>query len=154
MKDKSANRNNRNMIFGLMIVLVIIVGMATLYFMNQDSGPQVSDENGPDIEVTTSPTDSIAGGKEFDKATGFIVDTGMTETIQNCIPCHSAKMVIQNRMTRDGWLASIRWMQETQNLWPLGDNEPIILDYLAKNYAPTNKGRREPLTNIEWYKLK
>lgn len=142
------------MIFGLMTVLVIIIGMATLYFMDQDSGPQVTDEKSVDTEVQTSPADSLVAGKVIDEATGFIVDSGMTQTIQNCTPCHSAKMVIQNRMTRDGWLASIRWMQETQNLWPLGDNEPIILDYLAKNYAPTNKGRREPLTNIEWYKLK
>ncbi|MCG2461996.1 monoheme cytochrome C [Flavobacteriaceae bacterium F89] len=154
MKDQSANRNKRIMIFGLMIVLIIMIGMATLYFMDQDSGPHVSDDDLPAIEAQTSPTDSDAKGREIDKTTGFIVDTGMSETIQNCTPCHSAKMVTQNRMTRDGWLASIRWMQETQNLWPLGDNEPIILDYLAKNYAPANKGRREPLTNIEWYKLK
>jgi len=139
------------MIFGLMIVLVIIIGMAILYFINQDSAIQVPEEKPLEIEV---PADSITVEKQLDGATGFIIDKGMAETIQNCTPCHSAKMVTQNRMTREGWLASIRWMQETQNLWPLGDNEPIILDYLAKNYAPTNKGRREPLTNIEWYKLK
>ena len=139
------------MIFGLMIVLVIIIGMAILYFINQDSAIQVPEEKPLEIEV---PADSITVEKQLDGATGFIIDKGMAETIQNCTPCHSAKMVTQNRMTREGWLASIRWMQETQNLWPLGENEPIILDYLAKNYAPTNKGRREPLTNIEWYKLK
>jgi hypothetical protein len=139
------------MIFGLMIILVIIIGMAILYFINQNSAIQVPEEKPLEIEV---PADSITVEKQLDGATGFIIDKGMAETIQNCTPCHSAKMVTQNRMTREGWLASIRWMQETQNLWPLGDNEPIILDYLAKNYAPTNKGRREPLTNIEWYKLK
>ena len=151
MKDRTASKNKRNMIFGLMIVLVIIIGMAILYFINQDSAIQVPEEKPLEIEV---PADSITVEKQLDGATGFIIDKGMAETIQNCTPCHSAKMVTQNRMTREGWLASIRWMQETQNLWPLGDNEPIILDYLAKNYAPTNKGRREPLTNIEWYKLK
>lgn len=137
-----------------MIVLVIIIGMGTLYFVNRDSVSKVSDENPSGVVTQTAPADSIAVKKQHDEATGFIVDKGMAETIQNCTPCHSAKMVTQNRMTREGWLASIRWMQETQNLWPLGDNEPIILDYLAKNYAPTNKGRRENLTNIEWYDLK
>ena len=152
MKDRAANRNKGNMLFGLMIVLIIIIGMGTLYFIDRDSPPKVSDENPSGIQA--GPADSIAVKKQFDEATGFIVDKGITETIQNCTPCHSAKMVTQNRMTRDGWEASIRWMQKTQNLWPLGDNEPIILDYLAKNYAPTNKGRRENLTNIEWYDLK
>ena len=59
----------------------------------------------------------------------------------------------QNRATRDGWKDIIVWMQETQKLWDLGDNEPLILDYLGKNYAPNKKGRRQNLKNIEWYEL-
>ncbi len=47
----------------------------------------------------------------------------------------------------------IHWMQETQNLWDLGDNEALIVAYLAKNYPPGKKGRRARLTNIEWYDL-
>ena len=73
--------------------------------------------------------------------------------IANCTPCHSSKLVIQNRATRDGWESMIQWMQETQNLWDLGTNQEIILDYLARNYAPENKGRRANLENIEWYEL-
>jgi hypothetical protein len=45
-------------------------------------------------------------------------------------------------------------MQQTQGLWDLGDNEKPILDYLAKNYAPEDAGRRKQLTNVEWYILK
>ena len=44
-------------------------------------------------------------------------------------------------------------MQETQNLWDLGKNEDIIVKYLATYYAPEKKGRRQNLTNIEWYVL-
>ena len=44
-------------------------------------------------------------------------------------------------------------MQETQNLWDLGENEDLITSYLAKNYGPEEKGRRHVLTNIEWYDL-
>ena len=44
-------------------------------------------------------------------------------------------------------------MQETQELWDLGNNEAPILDYLAKHYGPENKGRRENLEDIEWYEL-
>jgi len=47
----------------------------------------------------------------------------------------------------------IRWMQQTQNLWDLGEDEEAIVTYLATYYAPEQKGRREVLTNIEWYNL-
>ena len=30
----------------------------------------------------------------------------------------------------------IRWMQETQGLWPLGEDEDRVLNYLAANYGP------------------
>lgn len=85
--------------------------------------------------------------------TGFIDDKGLMETINNCTNCHSSKLVIQNRMSKERWLATIKWMQKTQGLWDLGDNEDIIVNYLAKNYAPSKKGRRENLKNINWYEL-
>lgn len=84
---------------------------------------------------------------------GLVDDVGREVVAQNCTRCHSAKLVIQNRATREGWKSMIVWMQDTQNLWPLGDNEPIILDYLSKNYGPQKKGRRQNLANIEWYEL-
>ena len=83
--------------------------------------------------------------------TGFVEDIGLMETVNNCTNCHSSKLVTQNRMSKERWVATIKWMQETQNLWNLGGNEAIIVNYLAKNYAPENKGRRENLSNIEWY---
>jgi len=85
--------------------------------------------------------------------TGFVDGEGLMEVVNNCTNCHSAMIVIQNRMTKERWIATIKWMQETQNLWDLGGNEEIIVNYLATNYAPTKKGRREGLTNIEWYEL-
>lgn len=40
----------------------------------------------------------------------------------------------------------IRWMQETQNLWPLQPAvETRILDYLATNYPPQPNRRRAPI---------
>lgn len=86
-------------------------------------------------------------------ATGLIVDDGFIQVKASCTSCHSGNLITQNRQTRDGWENLIRWMQETQSLWDLGPNEPLILDYLAKNYAPENVGRRANLTNIEWYDL-
>ena len=64
---------------------------------------------------------------------------------RHCTVCHGARLVMQNRADRGGWLSMIRWMQETQGLWPLGDAEAPILDYLAEHYGPQPAGRRAPL---------
>ena len=32
-------------------------------------------------------------------------------------------------------------------------NEEKIIDYLAKNYGPVSKGRRQNLQNVDWYEL-
>ncbi|WP_306642884.1 hypothetical protein [Sanyastnella coralliicola] len=97
------------------------------------------------------PDDLIENGIHM--RTGLIVDDGFEQVKVTCLACHSAKLVTQNRADRDGWKKMIRWMQETQNLWDLGPNEDIILDYLAKNYAPEQEGRRANLKDIEWYVL-
>lgn len=90
---------------------------------------------------------------EKDPDTGLIMDEGVNLVKAHCIGCHSSKLIMQNRASREGWESTIRWMQKTQNLWDLGENEEKILDYLAENYAPEEKGRRKPLENIEWYEL-
>ncbi|MEQ8906748.1 cytochrome C [Ekhidna sp.] len=85
--------------------------------------------------------------------TGLVEGEGLDLVIQNCTSCHSSKLITQNRMTKTGWQSTIQWMQKTQNLWDLGDQEAPIINYLAANYAPQKKGRRARLENIEWYEL-
>lgn len=117
-------------------------------------------------DAPSSPTDSVALAAstatpaEDDRvvdgihlATGLVVDSGFVQVKASCLACHSSRLITQNRADRAGWEKMIRWMQQTQNLWDLGPNEGIILDYLAKHYAPQNTGRRAPLTDIEWYVL-
>ena len=87
-------------------------------------------------------------------ATGLKAGEGLQLVIANCTGCHSAKLITQNRATKEGWKSIINWMQATQNLWDLGNNEEPIVTYLTKNYAPEQKGRRQPLQDIEWYELK
>ncbi len=84
---------------------------------------------------------------------GLIADEGYKLVFQTCGGCHSLKLVSQNRATKEGWIETIRWMQETQKLWDLGANEEIIVQYLAKNYGIKKKGRRANLSNVEWYAL-
>ncbi|MDC6361823.1 monoheme cytochrome C [Muricauda sp. SP22] len=130
----------------LLLMLVLFGGL--FYFNNRK--PKINLEEIP-VEISEEDFDKVENGIHL--ATGFIEDEGMQVTIQNCTGCHSAKLVTQNRMSREGWKATIVWMQETQNLWDLGANEKLILNYLSKNYAPTNKGRRQNLEVAEWYEL-
>lgn len=87
--------------------------------------------------------------------TGFIADKNFELVVTNCTGCHASDLVIQNRMTKQGWEDIIKWMQEKQNLWDLGPNKAKIVDYLAKNYAPKNQGRRKllQLKTDDWYVL-
>ncbi len=82
---------------------------------------------------------------ETDPESGLVIAPGFEQVKAQCTACHSGRLVAQNRADREGWLQMIRWMQETQNLWPLGPAEPVILDYLATHYAPLPRGRRAPL---------
>jgi hypothetical protein len=88
-------------------------------------------------------------------ATGLVYAEGFEQVRATCTACHSAQLVTQNRATRAGWKSMIEWMQATQGLWELGEQEATILDYLAKHYAPEETGRRAPLevAAIEWYLL-
>ena len=85
--------------------------------------------------------------------TGLIAAKGFRIVQANCTPCHSAELITQNRATREGWKGMIKWMQEKQNLWDLGENEEVILEYLTKNYSPVKAGRRANLEHIDWYTL-
>ena len=102
-------------------------------------------------EVEAVDLDRVENGIHV--STGFVAKEGYMKVVQNCTNCHSSKLVTQNRMSRERWIATIKWMQETQNLWDLGKNEKIIVDYLAKYYAPDKKGRRENLNCNDWYEL-
>ena len=76
---------------------------------------------------------------------GLIQAPGVDLVIAHCSACHSTSLIVQNSMSRNRWLDTIRWMQETQKLWPLGESEPMILDYLSTWYGPKTTARRPPL---------
>lgn len=83
---------------------------------------------------------------EIDAATGLVIAPGWLHVRANCGGCHSHALVTSQRADRDTWLKMIRWMQATQNLWPLApDVEADLLDYLASAYAPPPATRRAPL---------
>lgn len=74
------------------------------------------------------------------------MDRGAELVEAHCSACHSLSMIAQNRMSRENWKSTIRWMQEKQGLWDLGDSERIILDYLERNHGVVEvPWRRKPL---------
>ncbi len=91
----------------------------------------------------------------IDVASGMVYDENFKVVKATCTSCHSSKLIIQNRATREGWKDMIKWMQETQGLPELGTLEPKVLDYLSAHYAPEKTGRRANLDieAIEWYVL-
>ena len=88
-----------------------------------------------------------------DNMFGLIDDVGVLLVLKNCNSCHSTQFITQNRMTKEGWESTIRWMQSTQDLWDLGEDEELILTYLSKNYSPSAIGRRQSLVVEDWYTL-
>lgn len=80
---------------------------------------------------------------QIDPATGFKMGGDWQLVRAHCTGCHSAKLITQQRGTAQQWLALIRWMQETQNLWKFdADTESRIITYLAENYPPDEARRR------------
>lgn len=80
-----------------------------------------------------------------DPQSGLVIAEGSNLVLAHCSACHSTSLITQNAMSKKRWLETIRWMQDTQKLWPLGDAEPVILDYLANWYGPKESARRPPL---------
>jgi hypothetical protein len=142
---------------------VLVIVFATAWVLQNSLYPDLFDPE-PELVAIDSTTieeeyipslelDSTEVVNGIHQPTGLIVDTGVTEVMITCGACHSLSLVTQNRATREGWKDIIVWMQETQKLWDLGQKEDIILDYLAKNYAPKDEGRRKTLVVEEWYQL-
>ncbi|NAS30612.1 monoheme cytochrome C [Flavobacteriaceae bacterium R38] len=137
----------RYLVMTLVLIAAVFIGVVTILIpkeINSEYQEIVTNE------VNIDPSEIVDG---IHIPTGFQEGDGLPIVIEACTACHSAKLVTQNRATREGWIGMIRWMQQTQNLWDLGEDEEAIVKYLATYYAPEQKGRREILTNIEWYDL-
>lgn len=87
--------------------------------------------------------------------TGLVYAEGFEIVSAACTGCHSAKLITQNRASKEGWIEMIRWMQATQGLGDLGEFEKPIVDYLSTHYSPKHIGRRPNLDTslIQWYVL-
>lgn len=157
MSNQDNFRRQVKAIYGLMMVLLALMGVTAAAVMILLYNPGMFDPSTEEIDETYV---LLPEEEDFDKVengihvrTGLVEAEGLMAVVNNCTNCHSAQLITQNRMNEERWIATIRWMQETQNLWDLGKNEEIIVNYLVTNYPVTSKGRRAPLMNIEWYEL-
>ena len=79
-----------------------------------------------------------------DKYHGFPFGKGQALVADTCTACHSSKLVLQNRMSRDNWNETITWMQEKQGLWELTVEErTTILDYLSTVLGTEETGSKQ-----------
>jgi hypothetical protein len=146
-KEIKALRDMNRKLTNLIITLVLFIGGLWLALYP----PVLLQEKPEQIAIIEVDPDLIEEGIHI--GSGLIATDGYELVQQNCGGCHSYKLVTQNRNTREGWLETIQWMQETQKLWDLGENESPLLDYLALNYSPEETGRRKQLKIVEWYEL-
>lgn len=137
----------------LLFALFVITGGGLIYYMVNPNFFDFKTKNDTIVSVPIEvDEDRIENGVHV--RTGLLDAEGLMLVVNNCTNCHSSKLVTQNRMNAEGWNATIKWMQETQNLWDLGKNQETIVNYLVVNYPPIAKGRRMVLTDIDWYNLK
>lgn len=86
---------------------------------------------------------------EIDPTTGLVMGENWETVHNNCIACHSARLITQQGASRETWEQMIRWMQATQGLWQFDEaTETAILDYLAEYYPPGESYRRRPLSYL------
>jgi cytochrome c5 len=62
---------------------------------------------------------------------------------QSCMQCHSASMLLQQRLTAKQWTASLEKMMRWGAVVP-ADRKDALLAYLAEHFGPDND-RFEPL---------
>lgn len=162
-KEKQAvfsSRINTLMLIGIGILLM--AGVAFLAYQSQTSIPEpaasgsttIKSQKGVAGKMAAAPPAQLRIEDGKDVQTGLVAGEGLQIVKGSCTACHSSALILQNRFTREGWREKIVWMQQTQGLWDLGENEAVILDYLAAHYGvEAFNGRRRPLDNIEWYQL-
>jgi len=88
----------------------------------------------------------MAADVELDPLTGLKMACEWEIVRNNCIACHSPKLITQQSGSAAQWLNMIRWMQKKQNLWQFDpETEKKIIGYLAENYPPQEDRRRAPI---------
>ncbi len=150
--DAVVKKVNRQMSVLSWVMVFMVIGVLVIIF-----GQPLISSNGSLQETMTVAADEdddfyeIVDGKEV--SSGLIVGENWELVKTHCTSCHSAQLITQNKATKEGWDHTIKWMQESQNLWDLGDDHEGVVEYLATYYGPGDSGRRSQLVVNEWYEI-
>lgn len=102
----------------------------------------------PETPAEPAQPSAVAGPVTLDVATGLKMTGDWQLVRNNCVGCHSAALITQQRGDAAQWLGMIRWMQAKQNLWAFDpETERRIVTYLAENYPPAENRRRAGLSS-------
>ena len=91
-------------LFGLFIVAAIGI---LLLVSNPDWTRKKTTEIEPEYVAVTEPDDFDKIENGIHVRTGLIEADGLMTVVNNCTNCHSAKLVTQNRMNEERWIATI-----------------------------------------------
>jgi hypothetical protein len=98
------------------------------------------------VTAALAGTAGMAAEIELDPLTGLKMAGDWEVVRNNCIACHSPKLITQQSGSASQWLDMIRWMQKKQNLWQFDlETEQKIVGYLAEYYPPQADRRRAPI---------
>ena len=139
------------------IWLPLLFAASSLFVFGWFRGtPQSTDTTETSLQANATPPATPTKAEVHQVASNQLVETDPTTGLRkahgwelvaaNCSGCHSTKLVVQNRGNGEQWRSMIRWMQETQNLWPFApDVEDAIVSYLSSNYGEQAQSRRNNL---------
>jgi hypothetical protein len=151
-KEELPNVLNRLkfLIWGVVLVLIFILVGGSFVLFFQSNEIQYIEQMSSDEEWEEDEFE-IVNGQEV--TTGLLVDKNWTLIKRHCTQCHTTKIITQNRASREGWENMISWMQETQNLWDLGEDHDGVIDYLTRNYGIVKNGIYSELIIEDWYEI-
>jgi hypothetical protein len=160
MSDKTPNEreiiirfSNLMRKMNIAIILFILVAIWLIaggpdFIIRQDKNPNSTSEK----EITTASNPHI-DSKIIDEETGLIMDANLEVVVVNCIACHSAHLITYTSADSSQWHDMIKWMQQTQGLWDLGNDEKSIIEYLSQHYGPSNRQNQSEEITTTWHEI-
>ncbi len=135
------------------LIIFLCLGIGLILFSTLWRNEPLGKTNEINYNGVKSSDNNSSSADSLHVVGGFIAEGDYLLAIKHCTSCHAAELVVQNRASREGWEQLIRWMQRTQKLWDLGEDEDAVLNYLATYYAPKDIGRRAnvQLSSSDWY---
>ena len=85
--------------------LFMMVGVLMTYYVFDPNFSAFKDRTETATSLKEVDEDIIENGIHL--RTGFVDADGLMTVINNCTNCHSAKLVTQNRMSKEHWLSLI-----------------------------------------------